>query len=121
MIRRKIITEDDIDYQNRYPYYKGMPCFIDGLRINSDPYTNDFDKFGAFYWSDLQDYGCNIVKYFDRYRVQGSDPLSNYITLLDPMTFEEWKAINRQCSSVRLKNDILTVLNSNTWDNDWFF
>lgn len=41
-----------IEYRNKFPFYKGMPCFVNGMRLNSTPKINEEGFLSAYYWRD---------------------------------------------------------------------
>lgn len=87
------MIDDKIEYRNGYPYYKGMPCFTSGLRLDSCPYRDEDGFLSAYYWRDC---GCwfslikelypNIFVFCDDYFA-----LSHlYLQETKPMTLNEW-------------------------------
>lgn len=51
------IKEKEIYYKQNIPYYKGMPCFAGGLRLNSHPYI-DNDGFYLHITGEMVDFGA---------------------------------------------------------------
>ena len=62
-LNEKLIM-DNIIYNGDIPYYKGMPCFLDGKRLNSIPYI-DGDGFYPLIIGVMVVCGGNTCVYYD--------------------------------------------------------
>lgn len=96
---------DNIIYKGDFPYYKGMPCFLDGKRLNSIPYIDKDGFLSAYYWRDGGLWGIRITEIYPNVFVYNDDSLEHlYLSQIEPMTFEEWKNDNGvyapRCSNV---------------------
>lgn len=106
------MKETDIEYKHGIPFYKGMPCFLDGKRLNSDPHINKDGFLTAFYWRDAGLWGIDAVELYQNVFVLTSD----YYSWLDlkevmPMSYDSWRAENNPNGEYLLENNIMEALN----------
>lgn len=85
------IKEEEIYYKQNIPYYKGMPCFAGGLRLNSHPYIDNDGFLSAYYWRDGGLWGCRVSELYPNIFAFSNEFLKHlYLSKATPMTFEEW-------------------------------
>lgn len=53
-----------ITYKQNIPYYKGMPCFVNGMRLNSHPRVDKEGFLSAYYWRDGGLWGCKVSEIY---------------------------------------------------------
>ena len=98
---------NDIIYKGNIPYYKGMPCFIAGMRLNSIPKIDKNELLSAYYWRDagawrgiISEIYPNVFVFTDEW--EGLSQL--YLKEVQPTTFEDWRDTNTwttlRCSNV---------------------
>lgn len=103
-----------IEYRNNIPYYKGMPCFIGGKRLNSVPKVNSEGFLTAYYWCDCGLWGIDVSEIYKNRYVYNTENLPMYLTECHPMTFNEWKEDNEPYTSSCVT--IEQALNANSLD-----
>lgn len=98
---------NDITYKGNIPYYKDMPCFINGIRLNSIPKIYENGLLGAYYWRDAGAWGSMISEIYPNTFVftdewEGLSHL--YLKEVQPTTFKDWRNSNTwttlRCSNV---------------------
>lgn len=88
-----------ITYKQNIPYYKGMPCFVNGMRLNSHPYIDKDGFLSAFYWRDGGLWGITIIEIYPGVFVYNNASFEHlYLNEVTPMTFDEWKKDNGEYS-----------------------
>lgn len=95
-----------IEYKNDYPYYKGMPCFLGGLRMNSIPKVNENGLLSAYYWRDNGMWGVVISKTRQGTYIYNDTGEAHHLNLKEakPMTFVEWlKSNNSWCTPISIQ------------------
>lgn len=95
-----------IEYRNDYPYYKGMPCFLDGLRMKSIPKVNENGLLSADYWRDNGMWGVAISKTPQGTYIYNDTSEAHHLNLKEakPMTFCEWlKSNNSWCTPISIQ------------------
>lgn len=87
---------DKIEYKNGYPYCKGMPCFLDGLRLNSIPKIDENGLLSAYYWRDNGMWGAIISKTPQGTYIYNDTGEAHHLNLKEvkPMTFGRWLKSN---------------------------
>ncbi len=99
-----------ITYKQNIPYYKGMPCFVNGMRLNSHPRVDKEGFLSAYYWRDGGLWGCKVSEIYPNvfvYNDEGFDHLYLHETI--PMTLEEWENDNGEyCHNVSNVIEALT-------------
>lgn len=89
---------DKITYKQNIPYYNGIPCFVNGLRLNSHPYIDEDGFLSAFYWRDGGLWGCKVSEIYPNVFVYNEYDnwfvRSFYLDEVTPVTLEEWKNSN---------------------------
>jgi hypothetical protein len=84
-----------ITYKRNIPYYKGMPCFVNGMRLNSHPRVDKEGFLSAYYWRDGGLWGCKVSEIYPNVFAYNDEYLSHlYLNATTPMTLEEWKNDN---------------------------
>lgn len=84
-----------ITYKRNIPYYKGMPCFVNGMRLNSHPHVDKEGFLSAYYWRDGGLWGCKVSEIYPNVFAFNDEGLANlYLHETIPMTLEEWKNDN---------------------------
>lgn len=61
--------KEDIKYHNGFPFYKGMPCFVNGMRLNSTPKVNEDGYLSVYYWRDGGLWDVTLLKYIQMFIV----------------------------------------------------
>lgn len=86
---------EKITYKQGIPYYMGMPCFLDGKKLNSKPKIDKDGFLSAYYWRDAGLWGCTMSEIFpDTFAYNDGSPWHLYLCEAKPMTFDEWKKDN---------------------------
>lgn len=87
--------KEDIKYRNGSPFYKGMPCFVNGMRLNSTPKINEDGLLSAYYWRDGGLWGYEVVEIYPNVYCF-SDECLHMLDLKEvkPETLEFWKESN---------------------------
>lgn len=58
---------EKITYKQGIPYYMGMPCFLDGKKLNSKPKIDKDGFLSAYYWRDAGLWGVHDVRNLSRH------------------------------------------------------
>ena len=84
-----------IEYRNKFPFYKDMPCFINGMRLNSTPKINEEGFLSAYYWRDGGLWGCDAIEIYPNVYCF-SDECLHILDLkkVKPETLDIWKESN---------------------------
>lgn len=111
------MTEKDIVYKNGFPFYKGMPCFVDGKRLNSEPSINKDGFLSAYYWRDAGLWGINAVELYPNIFVFVSDYLYHLdLKEVNPMSYDLWRAENNPNGKYLAESNIIEALNCQSID-----
>ena len=87
--------EEDIKYHNGFPFYKGMPCFVNGMRLKSTPKINNDGYLSAYYWCDVSSWGCDVIKIYPNvYCFKNSTIHSLPLKKLEIESLDAWKEYN---------------------------
>ena len=87
--------KENIEYRNDFPFYKGMPCFVNGMRLNSTPKVNEEGFLSAYYWRDGGLWGCDCVELYPNvYILQDDFHWSVDMKEVKAETLEFWRESN---------------------------
>ena len=87
--------KEDIKYYNGFPFYKGMPCFVNGMRLNSTPKVNEDGYLSAYYWRDGGLWGCDTIEIYPNVYCFFNEYMhSLHLKEVKAETLEFWKESN---------------------------
>lgn len=84
---------EKIYFKENIPYYNGLPCFLSGYRMDSEPWL-DHGMLRSYYLRDAGLYECRVIE------VTPGAYSCTYVNYNgekwygEPMTFDEWKRSN---------------------------